>query len=123
MLINQPTRRVARDLDRSCISDDYFDLFVWYEPDGRIHGFQLCYDKPRRERALTWTRDRGFLHARIDTGEDSPYANCTPILVVDGEFPASKVRHEFVTRSASLSNEIRELVLARLDEYESSRRA
>lgn len=72
VLTNEPIRPVARDLDRRYISDDYFDLFVWYEADGQVHGFQLCYDKQRRQRALTWKRDQGFWHARIDGGEDSP---------------------------------------------------
>jgi hypothetical protein len=46
------------------MADDYFDLIVWYEPDGGVHGFQLCYDKPGRERALTWTLVDGFRHGR-----------------------------------------------------------
>jgi hypothetical protein len=123
MLIDEPIRPVVGDMDRRCISDDYFDLFVWYQPDGQIHGFQLCYDKHRRERALTWTRDRGFLHAGIDTGEGSPNANRTPILVDGGDFPAHEVRGQFVARSVLLSDEIRDLVLVRLDEYENRRRA
>ena len=121
MLTTYPIRPVTRDLDRQFASDDYFDLFVWYEPDGQIHGFQLCYDKRRRERALTWTRNRGFMHARVDGGESSPNANGTPILIPEGSFPSETVRREFLARSPLLAAEIRDLVLARLDEYESGR--
>ena len=53
MLTNQAIRTVADDLDRRWISDDYFDFIVWYETDVQIYGFQLCYDKSGRERALT----------------------------------------------------------------------
>ena len=52
MLANTPRKPVAGDRDRRWIADEYFDLIVWYEDDQTIHGFQLCYDKPGRERAL-----------------------------------------------------------------------
>lgn len=118
MLKNQPIRPVARDLDRRWISDDYFDLIVWYEPGGAIHGFQLCYDKSGHERALTWMRDRGFRHTGIDSGEACPNANRTPILVAGGAFPAAQVREEFMARGKQLPAEIRDLVLERLADYD-----
>ena len=117
MLTNAPLTPVAGDLDRRWISDEYFDLIVWYEPDQQIHGFQLCYDKQAHECALTWTRERGFLHTAIDDGESKPTANRTPILTIQGVFPAQQVRGEFVARSESLPVEICQLVLARIDDY------
>jgi hypothetical protein len=123
MLTNEPIRPVANDLDRRWIADDYFDLIVWYESEGQIHGFQLCYDQPGRERALTWTRDRGFLHTAIDSGESKPTANRTPVLVPDGAFPVEQVRDEFLARSGELPAELRELVLTRIGEYEARRAA
>ena len=91
---------------------------MWYEADQGIHGFQLCYDKPGRERALTWIRTDGFGHSAIDAGESKPTANRSPILIPDGTFPAPDVRREFLARSTQLPPEIRELVLARIAEYE-----
>jgi hypothetical protein len=123
MLTNKPIRPVARDLDRRWISDEYFDLIVWYESQDQIHGFQLCYDKPHHERALTWTRARGYTHTAIDSGESKPTANRTPILVADGVFPAELVRREFIERGSLLPSDIRELVLARLKDYETNQRA
>ena len=118
MLANAPRTPVPGDRDRRWIADDYFDLIVWYEADDTIHGFQLCYDKPGRERALTWTRADGFRHTAIDSGEARPTANRTPILIPDGMFPAQDVRRELVARGAALPPEIRELVMARLAEYD-----
>lgn len=123
MLRNEPIKAVAHDLDRRWISDEYFDLIVWYESGDQIHGFQLCYDKAGRERALTWTRNRGFLHTAIDTGESEPTANNTPVLVADGAFPVDKVRGEFIARSALLPSDIRELVLIRIEDYETRHHA
>ncbi|MEO5716046.1 MAG: hypothetical protein ABIT37_21375 [Luteolibacter sp.] len=122
MLTNQAIRTVANDLDRRWIFDDYFDLIVWYETEIQIHGFQLCYDKPGRERALTWTRARGFLHTAVDSGESKPTANRTPVLAADGTFPAKQVRQEFLARSRLLPAVIRELVLARINDYEDRQR-
>ena len=123
MLTNQPIRPVKNDLDRRWIYDDYFDLIVWYESSGRIHGFQLCYDKEGLERALTWIPSRGFHHSGIDSGESSPLSNQTPMLIPDGEFPFEKVRSEFLARSKTLPAEICDLVLARIAEYERHARA
>lgn len=117
MLENQPIKHVANDLDRRWMSDDYFDLIVWYEPSGAIHGFQLCYERNRNERALTWTRQKGFRHSGIDSGEQCPLGNATPVLRKGAAFPAAKVQREFAARSKSLPAEIRELVLARIAEY------
>jgi hypothetical protein len=69
MFDDSPKKAVRGDYDRRWLSDDFFDLIVWYRPDDTIHGFQLCYDKPYWERALTWLSDRGFSHMEVDSGE------------------------------------------------------
>ena len=43
---SEPQRRWFR-------SDD-LDLSVWCDEAGMPRGFQLCYDKARSRRALTW---------------------------------------------------------------------
>ena len=47
MLDAAPKRHVHGDYDRRWLSDDYFDLIVWYTSTNTVHGFQLCYDKPQ----------------------------------------------------------------------------
>ena len=65
----------------------FLDLIVWYDKDMAITGFQLCYDKGREEKALTWRRDSGYSHNKIDDGEGRAYRQkMTPILVADGVF-------------------------------------
>jgi hypothetical protein len=76
-------RQIEGEGRRRWFTDEYFDLIVWYDR-GRIQGFQLCYDKGGRERALTW-RGEGFTHHAVDTGEDDRRGfKATPILVADG---------------------------------------
>jgi hypothetical protein len=117
-----PKKAVPGDYDRRWLSDDYFDLIVWHLADDTIHGFQLCYDKPRRERALTWQSTKGFSHKQVDDGENVAWANQTPILLPDGSFPAHRVWVEFLRRAADLPVELRELVFEKIQEYIRTRR-
>lgn len=100
--------------DRRWFSDDYFDLIVWYDEVGKPTGFQLCYDKEGGERALTWLRDGGISHNRIDAGEDSPYKNMSPVLVPDGVIPYMMLRNEFSLRGAGIDPAVYRLVAERL---------
>lgn len=99
------------------LSDDYFDLFVWQDADGKAFGFQLCYDKPGHERALTWMKSSGFSHAAVDDGGIGPTANCSPILKSGKAFAADTVRREFMVRAYGVDPLIQDLVLGKIDEY------
>jgi hypothetical protein len=62
-------------------TDEHFALVIWDE----IVGFQLCYDKSRSERAITWKAGSGFSHNAVDGGEDrAARYKGSPILVADG---------------------------------------
>ena len=110
-------KRVRGDYDRRWLSDDYFDLIIWYRPDDTIHGFQLCYDKRYWERALTWVSGRGYSHMAVDSGEQVYPPNQTPILVPDGSFPADTVLHEFARRGNALPAELQKLVTDKIGEF------
>ncbi len=116
-MIDQPPQAVRGDYDRRWIVDDYFDLIVWYDASGAIHGFQLCYDKPRWERAFTWLADRGFSHMQVDSGEKSAVGNQTPILVPNGSFPSERIANEFQRHARALPAELHDLFLQKIDEY------
>lgn len=122
MLTREKKKYVHGDYKRSWMSDDYFDLIVWYERSNAIHGFQLCYDKPHAERALTWRARRGFSHMKVDSGEESPEWNSSPILLPDGSFPAEKVKREFHNRSVELPKSLRNFVMAKLEQFVSKRK-
>jgi len=103
---------------RRWFTDDFFDIFVWFHnDDSTITGFQLCYDKQAKERALTWIRGRGFRHDLIDDGETTPTKNRAPILVRDEEFPASEVLVLFITSSGGIEERIRALIIEKLCLY------
>ena len=120
MMREESAKPTKSGFARRWLSDDYFDLIVWYEPGGSIHGFQLCYDKSGNERALTWTHAGGFNHKSVDSGEQAPTANLSPILAPGGFFQAALVKEQFLKRCTQIDESICKLVLAKLDELASS---
>jgi hypothetical protein len=94
------------------------DLIVWYANDGSIFGFQLCYDKQKSERALTWLPQSGFSHSRVDDGEGPALTyKRTPVLVADGVLDASAVSSRFLRISKALPRDVFEFVAGKLREY------
>lgn len=116
-MIDQPIQSGRGDYDRRWLIDDRFDLIVWYDSDGAVHGFQLCYDKPYSERALTWLRDRGFSHMKVDSGDQNAFSNETPILLPDGSFPDERIAAEFQHHAKAIPAELRDLVLQKIVEF------
>ncbi len=53
-------RQRAGEPRRRWLQDEGMDLFVWLGAADAIVGFQLAYDKPQAERALTWKGKSGF---------------------------------------------------------------
>jgi len=112
-----PAVQVDREPRRQWFADEYFDLVLWLSELGSIVAFELCYDKPRLERAMIWSRERGYEHFRVDAGDDTPMRNRTPILVSDGSFPKEQVLARFIQAAATLDPPIRTFVLERLQEF------
>jgi len=102
---------------RRWFSDREMDLIVWLDGSDGIAGFQLCYDRDSRERALTWMRDRGFSHRRVDDGESVGHLKRTPILVPDGVFDGGSVTRRFRELSSEIDSEIADFVLEALARY------
>ena len=97
--------------------DDTFDLFVWYDhPGGPITGFQLVYDKGANARAITWLRNKGFRHNKVEG--DSSYYNQTPILVRDGVFDSRGIQELFRAHSQGVDEEIVALVTSIIGRYD-----
>ena len=113
------TRHVAQvrgDRFRRCFVDEKLDLVVWYETDGTIHGFQLAYDPQDSPRIVTWTPGRGLFHASLDTGEDSPLANRSPVLRPCADYNPDQLLAAFLSATAELPDVERAFVEARLRE-------
>ena len=112
------TRQVTGEGKRRWFRDDHFDLIVWYDGDREISGFQLCYDKFDRERAITWRRGGSFEHTAVDDGESAfGGPKMTPIMIADGEFDHEGVAALFREQSREIDLEIATVVLETLARY------
>lgn len=112
------TRQIPGEPRRRWFSAPDLDLFVWLDATGKPVGVQLCYDKERGERALTWRCGRGYDHAAVDSGETGYAAyKRTPILVADGRFERERVSALFGAASIELPAPIREFVAQALANY------
>jgi len=116
-------RQVEGEGFRRWFTDDYFDLIVWYGDQGDMLGFQLCYDKLGKERALTWTHEHGFQHNRIDAGEVPGSPKMTPIVVSDGAFNRDPVAERFRSASTGIEASIAGFVYETVKRYRSSDRS
>lgn len=115
---NPDVRQIPGDPPRRWFSDDFFDLIVWFAPDGSISGFQLCYDTEFKPRALTWMKEGGYRHDGVDDGDDPVGGHkSSPILVQDGAFDREDIGARFSAESEALPPEIREKVLEKIREY------
>jgi hypothetical protein len=103
---------------RRWFEDDFFELIVWYDSNNEIYGFQLCYPRYRDERALTWNRDNGFAHEKIDDSRVFGSMPASAILVPDGIFPADIVYLEFKKRSEKIDPEVVHFILGKIQEYQ-----
>jgi hypothetical protein len=107
-------RQVSNEPERRWFADDYFDLIVWFDKRGQVIGFQLCYDIPGEEHALTWREQTGFSHQRVDDGElQRPY-KATPILVQDGSVDYAAISRLFEERSSAIDEKVAKFVLDKI---------
>lgn len=110
-------RQVEGEPRRRWFSEEYFDLIIWLSESDATVGFQLCYDKQGRSRALTW-HPKGYLHHGVSDGEDQPgKPKATPVLVPDGSFDKTGMADVFVAASAGLEPRIRDFVFEKIKEY------
>lgn len=89
------------------------DLYAWQDAEG-IAAFEFCWDKPRAERVLRWSRDEGTLHARIDDGESHALESRSPVFAADGEYRPDEAALAFEAVAAGLEPALYRLVLMHL---------
>ena len=103
---------------RRWFESEGLELVVWLDRAAAVTGFQLCYDFGLGEHALTWREESGFVHSRIDPGDETPFANRTPVLEPDGPIPWNEIAHLFNQRSKTLEPALRQLIHDRLAKRE-----
>ena len=111
-----PARQLPGEPFRRWFASSDFDLIVWWDAGGVPLGFQLCYDKGRRERAFTWRQATGLDHCAVDVGEQlvGLRHKATPMLAAPGALDAPAVAARFVAASGELPREVVSFVRDRL---------
>ena len=111
-------RQITGEPRRRWFEDEYFDLIIWLDKDDSVWGFQLCYDREKKPRALTWTKAHGHKHTGIDDGEHVwGTSKVSPVLVADGAFDAPSVAKRFEKAAAEMPHALASFVLAKVKEY------
>jgi hypothetical protein len=111
-------RHVRQDqagITRRWFQDEYFDLWIWEGQNGALVAFQLCYDKRNDERALSWRRDHGFDHLRVQTGRRQ-----TSTALLDSEggvFPAIIVSRKLKAAAQPLPDLMRRFIFHKVKAY------
>ena len=103
---------------RRWFHDENFDLYTWETYDGALQGFQLCYAKLGKERALRWSPEAGYAHEGVDAPEDKPGRSMSALFVADGVFDASNVGSIFENSTQEMPEKFRNFVLERIRAYE-----
>ena len=110
-------KQVPGEPRRRWFSDEAFDLIVWFEPEDRIVGFQLCYDKGTEQKALTWLKEAGVQHSRIDDGDNPGKMKASPVLEANGPFDREGIGRRFVEIRGDVPEEIADRVYDRILPY------
>jgi hypothetical protein len=111
-------RQIEGEPRRRWFDDEYFDLIVWLQPGEEIWGFQLCYDREHKPRALTWTKEYGYKHAGIDTGEHVwGTSQCSPVLVEDGLFDTLPIAAKLQAAAGELPPGIAGFVIEKIKAF------
>jgi len=111
-------RQIEGESHRRWFSDNFFDLIVWVNYEGSILGFQLCYNKDHDQCALTWQKDVGFQHDRVDDGENRiGRPKMAPILVPDGAFCSKEIVELLKKEGKMIDKKIATFVYEKIMEY------
>ncbi len=114
-------RQIQGELRRRWFTSGTMDLIVWCDETDGLHGFQLCYDRGRAERALIWMPESGFSHMPVDDGDDigGPGFKACPILIDDDVMDADRVIDLFETQGRQLPAQVALYVGEKIQAYRS----
>jgi hypothetical protein len=102
---------------RRWFHDEYFDLYTWESYSGDLQGFQLCYAKLGKERALRWSPESGYRHEGVDAPEDKPGRAMSALFVADGVFDSDGIGATFEGAALNLPEKVRDFVLEKIRAY------
>jgi hypothetical protein len=100
---------------RRCFTDEHFEIYLFFEPDGRIHHIQLIYllEKGEPLRTMLWHQNDGYRHSDVDSGEGEGFQHNTGRAFsgsAAGPFDKKTVLRLFTAAAADMEQDIREFI-------------
>lgn len=93
------------------------DVFVWIE-DEEIVSYQITYDKPHAEKALSWSAESGYTHHGVDDGSHPGKHQGSPLLVADGLLNLPRLVYVLNNNFSDIAPEIKDFIVTGLiNEY------
>lgn len=117
-ILTKYVEQIPGEPHKRWFEDSYFDLLVWENETGQIVEFQLYYDKLHNQRSLIWKKQAGFMHSKVDDGENKPGKyKSTPILVEDGVFDIVTIPEKFKNKSRDIDTKVSTFVYNKIKKY------
>jgi hypothetical protein len=112
--------RMSRQDDAGVVKrwfeNEFFDLFLWSRGGSPFH-MQLCYGKPRHERAVSWREGHGYFHDGVLSNPAGDVVAKSSILEAGGSFDFTGVNGRFLQESLALETGLRKFVLEKLHHF------
>ena len=96
-------RQIDGERQRRWFADDEMDLILWFSPEKRLDGFEICYDKLGGTRTITWKNIR----TRDGTMKS--------VLMAENAFERKRIKDMLAERSGNLEQNLRQFILDRLE--------
>ena len=93
------------------------DIFVWLDDDDEIISYQLTYNKPHGEKALVWSKEKGYSHLGVDDGSNPGKHPGSPILVADSLVKPDKIVSMLKEDKGELTPWIKNFIISGIEEY------
>lgn len=93
------------------------DIFVWFNDDDEIISYQIAYNKPHDEKALLWSKEKGYSHLGVDDGSNPGKHPCSPLLVADGLVKPDQIVSMLKEDKGGLAPWIKNFIVSGIEEY------
>ena len=96
-------------------TDDYWDLYIWIDKKKKISSFQLGFGKPSDEQMVIWKKGAKSLKtAAVESGEDHPGINQSPILKEGIRIDTDKIIERFKKDSKRIDPAVSKFIIEHL---------
>ena len=110
------TRQKPGEPKKRWLTSLSMDVFVWFNEDDEIVSYQFSYNKPHDEKALVWSKEKGFSHLGVDDGFNPGKHPGRPLFIADGTLQPKKLISMLKKDRGDLQPWIRDFIVAGIKE-------